>query len=75
MGQAQRAVLKCPGQDEQWLTTPHAVNGFEYQIAEAMRCIDRGDLESPLMPHLESLGIALELDALREAAGVRYPFD
>ena len=73
--QAQRAVLNCPGQDEQWLTVPHSVNGFEYEIAEAMRCIERGDLESPLMPHQESLGIAQELDALRAAAGVRYPFD
>lgn len=67
--QADAACLKRPGEDEVWLRLPHAVNGFEYEIAEAMRCIAAGAIESPLMPHDESLAIAQELDVLRGIAG------
>ena len=48
----------------------HAVNGFEYQIAEAMRCVRAGLRESPCMPHEESVALARELDALRALAQV-----
>ncbi|MBV8123937.1 MAG: Gfo/Idh/MocA family oxidoreductase [Pelomonas sp.] len=72
---AEAAVLSRPGQADEWLRLPHRVNGFEYEIEEAMRCIRGGLLESPLMPHRESLALAGELDALRALAGVRYPFE
>ncbi|MDE2452404.1 MAG: hypothetical protein KGL43_02315 [Burkholderiales bacterium] len=36
-----------------------------------MRCSAGGAVESPLMPHQESLAMAQELDTLREIAGVR----
>ena len=52
------------------LQLEHAVNGFEYQIAEAMRCIRGGLRESPCMPHEESVALARELDALRALAQV-----
>ncbi|MBU6257829.1 MAG: Gfo/Idh/MocA family oxidoreductase [Burkholderiales bacterium] len=69
--EAECAVLKRPGEADEWLRLPHAVNGFEYQIIEAMRCIAAGAVESPLMPHRESLEIARELDQLLASAGVQ----
>ena len=72
---AESAVLCRPGQADEWLHLPHRVNGFEYEIEEAMRCVRSGLLENPLMPHRESLALAAELDALRALAGVRYPFE
>lgn len=45
---------------------PHAVNGFEGEIAEAQACIRAGLLESPRMPHSETLGLLRWSDAIRE---------
>jgi predicted dehydrogenase len=49
------------------------VNGFEYQIREAMRCREQGMKESPMMPHDFSLMMAEIMDEIRRQLGVRYP--
>jgi len=49
--------------------TPFAVNGFEGEIAEAQACIRAGLLESPRMPHEETLGLLRWMDAIR----ARFP--
>lgn len=51
------------------------VNGYEYQVLECKRCLEQGLLESPMMPHAETLAIMQEMDALREEWGVCYPMD
>ncbi len=48
-------------------------DGFEYEIAEAVRCMRAGLIESPLMPLDESLAVMHTLDTLRQQAGLRYP--
>ena len=51
------------------------VNGYEYQVYECRRCIKEGLLESPMMPHEETLSIMKQMDALRKEWGVVYPMD
>jgi len=51
------------------------VNGYEYQVLECKRCLEEGLLESPMMPHAETLSIMRQMDALRKEWGVRYPMD
>jgi predicted dehydrogenase len=51
------------------------VNGSEYQVYECRRCIEAGLLESPMMPHEETLSIMKQMDALRKEWGVVYPYD
>ena len=51
------------------------VNGYEYQVYECRRCIEEGLLESPMMPHEETLSIMKQMDDLRKEWGVRYPMD
>lgn len=51
------------------------VNGYEYQVLECKRCIEQGLLESPMMPHAETLSIMQQMDALRKEWGVCYPMD
>lgn len=51
------------------------VNGYEYQVMECCRCINEGLLESPMMPHKETLSIMKQMDALRAEWGVVYPMD
>lgn len=51
------------------------VNGYEYQVMEARRCIKAGLLESPMMPHEETLSIMKQMDGLRKEWGVVFPMD
>ncbi|MCQ2197565.1 MAG: Gfo/Idh/MocA family oxidoreductase [Bacteroidaceae bacterium] len=51
------------------------VNGYEYQVLECKRCLEEGLLESPMMPHHETLAIMQQMDALRKEWGVKYPMD
>lgn len=70
-----RARLERPGEPALQLERPFAVNGFEYQLQEAVRCIRAGLAECPGMPLAESLALAEWLDAARREVGVVYPFD
>ena len=54
---------------------PFRINGFEGEIEEAMRCVRAGLVQSPRMPHAESLAIVECLDEFRRQLGVRYPFE
>ena len=69
------AQVELEGEPAQLLHRPHAINGFEYPVEEAVRCIRAGLTESPGMPAAESLALADGLQALREQVGVRYPFN
>ena len=51
------------------------INGYEYQVYECRRCIEEGLLESPMMPHEETLSIMEQMDDLRKEWGVVYPMD
>ena len=51
------------------------VNGYEYQVLECIRCIREGLLESPMMPHEETISIMKQMDELRKEWGVEYPYD
>ena len=51
------------------------INGYEYQVYECRRCIEGGLLESPMMPHKETLSIMEQMDDLRKEWGVVYPMD
>jgi predicted dehydrogenase len=70
-----QAVLTRSGQPPEVHDRPFAINGFEYEIAEAMRCIREGRLESPRLPHAETLATLACMDEIRRRLGVRYPFE
>ena len=55
--------------------SPDMINGYEYQVLEAKRCIENGLIESPMMPHKESISIMKQMDSLRMEWNVRYPMD
>jgi predicted dehydrogenase len=57
------------------LATPYLGNGYVHEALEAQRCLREGSIESPLMPHDETLQIMGVLDEIRRQAGVRYPGD
>ena len=55
--------------------TPFLGNGYVHEAIEAGRCLREGLLESPGMPHQETLALMGILDAIRAQVGVRYPAD
>lgn len=76
--------INCPETIEVWrnyelverITRPEEmVNGYEYQVIECKRCIEAGLLESPMMPHKETISIMKQMDSLRKEWGVKYPYD
>jgi predicted dehydrogenase len=56
-----RIVAACEGE------------GYQYEAAEVMRCLRAGQLESPIMPLDETIGILAVLDELRRQWGVKFP--
>ena len=47
--------------------------GYGNEAAEVQRCVRAGLLESPLVPHAQTLTLMRQMDALRAQVGVRYP--
>ncbi len=54
---------------------PMMVNGFEYEIREAMDCITAGQAESPRMALAESVAVLEIMDGIRASLGLRYPME
>lgn len=52
---------------------PLRSDGFEFEIEEAMRCLRAGEIESPLLPHADTLDTMETMDRIREQIGLRYP--
>ncbi|ANI89671.1 hypothetical protein A9P82_10455 [Arachidicoccus ginsenosidimutans] len=59
--------------DWQTVTLPQLVNGFEFQIAEVVKCLDNNLIESPSLPHAFSLQLSETMDEIRKQIGVTYP--
>lgn len=70
---ATRATLAVEGQEPQTVERPFEGNGYNYEAAEVMRCLEEGKLESNLMPLEETLSILETLDEIRRQWGLRYP--
>lgn len=53
----------------------HHSNGFVYQVAEVVRCLRAGQLESAVIPLQETLAMMQLLDGMRADWDFRYPFE
>ncbi len=61
--------------DEVIEAQPVVGHGYGHQVAEVARCLRAGELESPLVPLDETVGVLELLDDARRQLGVRYPAD
>lgn len=64
-------IIYANYQEVETFSKPHDCNGFEYEIREAMRCLDAGERESPLVPHHLSLSVSKIMDQVLEQTGYR----
>lgn len=65
------AVLHVDGDQDRRLEVPS--RGYAHQAEEVDRCLRAGLLESPLVPHADTVGVLEILDAARSELGVSYP--
>ena len=72
---ARRAVLYRGPRRAATAEFPFLANGYEYQALEVERLLREGALESPLLPHAESIALLELMDEIRRRMGVRYPFE
>ncbi len=72
---ARRAVLYRGAVRAATAELPFLANGYEYQALEVERLLRGGALESPLLPHAESIALLELMDEIRRRMGVRYPFE
>ena len=49
--------------------------GYAHEAIEFQRCLAEGLLESPLVPHAQTLTILRQMDEVRAQVGVRYAGD
>jgi len=52
---------------------PFEINGFEYEIREAIKCIAAGRIASDIMKPEHTVAVMEIMDGLRESWGMRYP--
>ena len=71
----QSAALYVDGQEPVIINRPFDVNGFEYEIREAMACVREGRLESSLMTAEQSIAVMRMMDEIRRQNGMRFPFE
>ena len=73
--QATQARLRRASGGDFTEVRPFRVNGFEYEVEEAVRVIREGGLESAAIPLDETLETLRWMDRIRAQVGVRYPFE
>lgn len=60
---------------ERTMRLPRTGNGYAHEALEVGRCIRAGLIESPVMPHAETLALMGVLDTIRGQIGLRYSAD
>jgi predicted dehydrogenase len=69
----QKLTIHIEGKDPETIEMPIESNGYQFEAAEVMRCIRSGELESPVIPHAETVSILKTLDTIRHQWGLRFP--
>lgn len=68
-------TISKPGQEDQEIHLPYEGNGYNYEAAEVLDCLNAGKLESDVMLLDETVSIMRTMDTLREQWGLRYPME
>lgn len=71
----QKATVFYDGRSPQVFTHVFEVNGFEYEIREAMDCVRDGRTESALMTPEQTIAVMRIMDEIRIQNGLRFPFE
>jgi predicted dehydrogenase len=65
-------TLHRAGAPAEVVDLPFQGTGYHFEAAEVQRCLCEGLIESPVMPHSESVAVMTTLDRVRAQIGVTY---
>ena len=71
----QKVTVCVDGEAPYEIERPFEVNGFEYEIREAMTCVREGKLESSIMTPEQSIATMAIMDEIRRQNGFVFPFE
>ena len=71
----QQATVCIDGEAPYTIERPFDVNGYEYEIREAMACVAAGKTQSDIMTPEQSVAVMEIMDEIREQNGFRFPFE
>lgn len=56
-------------------TETHAFpgNGYQFELAEVVECLQKGQIESQIMPHADTLAVMRGMDSLRRQWNLEFP--
>jgi predicted dehydrogenase len=70
-----KLTISLTGQEDNAIEMPLEGNGYNYEAAEVMRCLQAGKSECDTMPLDETLAIMKTMDQIRAQWGLRYPME
>lgn len=70
---SQRLKVALKDQEQQEYSFMPEGMGYHYEAAEVMNCIEKGKIESEVVPHSFTIDLMRTLDKIRESAGIRFP--
>ena len=71
----QKVTVCVDGEAPYDIVCPFEVNGFEYEIREAMNCVRAGKTASEVMTPEQSVATMAIMDEIRRQNGLRFPFE
>lgn len=71
----QKVTVCVDGEEPYDIVRPFEVNGFEYEIREAMACVREGKLASGVMTPENSMATMAIMDEIRRQNGLVFPFE
>ena len=57
------------------IDVPQQITGYEYEVEACLRDLQTGAIEPSEMPHAQTIELMRQMDALRAAWGMKYPFE
>ena len=72
---AQKIHVKRYDGVEESYEVPYESTGYGYEATEVMTCLDKGLLESPVMPWSDTRQVMQIMDGMRRTWGMKYPAD
>ncbi|MFW9993530.1 MAG: Gfo/Idh/MocA family protein [Candidatus Odinarchaeota archaeon] len=72
---SEKMTLFISGKKEETIHLPYTANGYNYEAAEVMKCLNEGKIESDIMSLDETLVIMETMDRIRELIGLKYPME
>lgn len=72
---AERLIWASEDQEPQEIYEPFEINGFEYEIKEATRCVQAGMTSSDIFKPSDSIAIIQLLDKLRNDWNMKFSFE